>query len=488
MVENIKEQIKSMTVSSRGTIREALVAIVKGKLGVALLINPDTGIFERLINDGDIRRAFLKGSGLNSPLDEVANPKTITMKAGAPPNEIVKKFSARIRVIPILDENEYVVDLYAFDRRIYLPVSEPEFQEKELTYITECILTGWVSSAGRFVKRFEDLFAKFCNAKFAVSTTSGTTALHLALVALGVGPGDEVIVPTLTFIATASAVSHTGAQPVFVDSDTETWNINVAEIEPAITYKTKAIIPVHLYGHPANMDPIIKIAAKYKIAVVEDAAEAHGALYKNKIVGSIGDLGIFSFYGNKIITTGEGGMVVTNDENLAKKMRILRNHGMAENRRYRHTVLGYNYRMTNIQAALGVAQMERIKYILERKRKIALAYHKALKNLIGVTLPPEAKWAKNVFWMYSILIDDEKFGMSRDELMARLESKGIETRPIFPPVNSQPIYNTGQNLPIAERLASQGINLPSSINLTQRDITRIADLIAELARASQSCI
>jgi perosamine synthetase len=484
MEKNIKERIESMTISSRGTIREAIAAIGKGKFGVALLIDPDTGIFEGLINDGDIRRAFLKGSGLNSPVDEVAHPKTVTMKAGAPSHEIIKKFSKRIRVIPILDEKGYVVDLYTFDRRVNIPVAEPKFQEIDLSYITECILTGWVSSSGKFVKRFEELFAKFCHAKFAVSTTSGTTALHLALVVLGVGPGDEVIVPTLTFIATANAVRYTGAQPVFVDSDSETWNINAAEIELAITSKTKAIIPVHLYGHPANMDPIIKIAAKHGLAVVEDAAEAHGALYKNKNVGSLGDIGIFSFFGNKIITTGEGGMVVTNNGALAEKIRILRDHGMDENRRYWHTVLGYNYRMTNIQAALGVAQMERIGYILERKRKIALAYHKALKDLPGITLPPEAKWAKNVFWMYSILIDGKQFGMTRDELMERLESKGIETRPIFPPVHIQPIYATGQNLPIAERLAVQGLNLPSSINLTQRDIARIADLIAGFSQAS----
>jgi perosamine synthetase len=454
MEKNIKERIESMTISSRGTIREAIAAIGKGKFGVALLIDPDTGIFEGLINDGDIRRAFLKGSGLNSPVDEVAHPKTVTMKAGAPSHEIIKKFSKRIRVIPILDEKGYVVDLYTFDRRVNIPVAEPKFQEIDLSYITECILTGWVSSSGKFVKRFEELFAKFCHAKFAVSTTSGTTALHLALVVLGVGPGDEVIVPTLTFIATANAVRYTGAQPVFVDSDSETWNINAAEIELAITSKTKAIIPVHLYGHPANMDPIIKIAAKHGLAVVED------------------------------ITTGEGGMVVTNNGALAEKIRILRDHGMDENRRYWHTVLGYNYRMTNIQAALGVAQMERIGYILERKRKIALAYHKALKDLPGITLPPEAKWAKNVFWMYSILIDGKQFGMTRDELMERLESKGIETRPIFPPVHIQPIYATGQNLPIAERLAVQGLNLPSSINLTQRDIARIADLIAGFSQAS----
>lgn len=471
-----------MKVSSKSSIREAIKAISKGKLGVALVTHPDTGIFQGLINDGDIRRALLKGYDLNSSVDKVSHPKTITAKIGTPLSEITKKFSHKIRVIPILSEKNYVVDVATFDNRIYLPVSEPQFLEADLKKITECILSGWVSSKGKFIAEFENMFAEFCGTRFAISTTSGTAALHLSMVGLGIGPGDEVIIPSLTFIATANAVTYTGAKPVFVDSEPETWNINPQAAEEAMTTKTKAIIPVHLYGHPADMDPILDLSKKYGIAVVEDAAEAHGALYKDRRVGSIGDLGIFSFYGNKIITTGEGGMIVTNNEKLAKKIQILKNHGMDANRRYWHHFLGYNYRMTNIQAALGVAQMERIEQILERKRKIARTYMKAFRNQPGITLPNESKWAKNVFWLYTILIDKEKFGLSRDELMDRLMEEGIETRPIFSPIHTQPIYDTTQNCPVAEMLASRGLSLPSSINLKHSEINLIADKIINMGK------
>jgi perosamine synthetase len=302
----------------------------------------------------------------------------------------------------------------------------------------------------------------------------------LALLALDIGPGDEVIVPTLTFIATANAVTYTGACPVFVDSEPDTWNIDPNLIEEAITSRTKAIIPVHLYGHPANMDPILEIAARYGLAVIEDAAEAHGARYKGRRVGGIGDIGAFSFYGNKIITTGEGGMVVTNRADLAEKVRMLRDHGMSPERRYWHPVLGYNYRMTNLQAALGVAQMEKIDIILSTKQRIAQAYKERLREVPGITLPPEASWAQNVYWLYSILVDAEIFGHTRDDLRTRLSEQGIETRPLFPPVHTQPIYNRGQCLPVAERLAATGLSLPSAASLKFEDVARAAEAVVGL--------
>jgi len=480
----MKEKINQITVDSTHTIRELLRAIDKGGLGVALLVESGSKKFVGLITDGDVRRALLKGEVLETSASRIDHPQTITATVDVSMDEISAMFSEPIRVVPVLDSDGLVVDLAIFDKRVYFPVAEPQFGEAELRYVSECVLTGWVSSAGKFVARFEKQFSEFCETKFGVSSTSGTTALHLALLALGIGPGDEVIVPSFTFISTANAVTFTRGKPIFVDIEPDTWNINPAEIKKAITTKTKAIIPVHIYGHPANMDPIMDIAREYNLAVIEDAAEAHGALYKGKKVGSFGDMGIFSFYGNKIITTGEGGMIVTDNEELAEKLRVLRDHGMDPKRRYWHSVLGYNYRMTNIQAALGVGQMERIQQIVEQKRRNAAMFGKALKNIPGITLPPEKAWAKSVYWLYSILIDEEEFGISAKELGRQLKERGIETRPLFPMVHQQPIYDTGQNLPVCESLSSRGLSLPSSVNLNEGGIEKIVNEIWNI-RASK---
>ena len=475
----MKEKIKKITVKSTGTIRMVLQAIDRGALGVALLVEPDSEKFVGLVTDGDVRRALLKGLGLESSASRIDHPETITATVDMNIDEISALFNEPIRVIPVLNNERRVVDLAIFDTRAYLPVAEPKLGDTELRYVSECVLTGWVSSAGKFVKKFEDLFAAFCGTKFAVSSSSGTTALHLSMVALETGPGDEVIVPSLTFISTANAVTFTGAKPVFVDSEPYTWNIDPAGIEKAITSRTKAIIPVHLYGHPADMDPILEIADKYGLAVVEDAAEAHGALYKGKKVGSLGDMGVFSFFGNKIITTGEGGMIVTDKKELAEKVRILRDHGMDTRRHYWHPVLGYNYRLTNIQAALGVGQMERIEQILKKKRDNAALYTAGLHGIPGISLPPETRWASNVYWLYSIIVDESKFGMSAEELRKKVSEMDIETRPLFPPVHQQPIYNTGQHLPVAEYLSKRGLSLPSSVNLSKEEIGKITAVIRE---------
>ncbi len=303
--------------------------------------------------------------------------------------------------------------------------------------------------------------------------------MHLALVALGIGRGDEVIVPSLTFIATANAVHYTGATPVFADSESETWNIDPEEIARLISPRTKAIIPIHLYGHPANMGPILKLANQHALHVVEDAAEAHGALYKGQRVGSLGVINAFSFYGNKIITTGEGGMLTTNDDNLNEKVRYLRDHAMSTKKRYWHTEVGFNYRMTNLQASIGVAQMERIEEFISRKHWIAQMYNQGLQGVSFIQTPPEASWAKSVFWMYSILLADD-FPIGRDEVMTRLHDQGIDSRPFFYPIHLQPPYRDNMTLPIAENLARRGINLPSAVTLTEADIHRIVTAIKHM--------
>jgi perosamine synthetase len=474
-----RERIESISVPVDATIRQAMRAIDRGALGLALLIDPLSNRFAGLVTDGDIRRALINGYGLESPVAGVPRPEPKTAHVAMTSDQVAELFSDFVRLVPILNDNKKVVDLAIFDRRIHLPVSEPSMGEKELLYVSECVLTGWVSSAGKFVTQFEEMFAEFCGARYAIATSNGTAALHLALLALDIGPWDEVIVPSLTFIATANAVTYTGARPIFVDSELETWNIDPELIESKITERTKAIIPVHLYGHPAKMEAILEIASRHRLAVVEDAAEAHGARFKGHPVGSLGDIGIFSFYGNKIITTGEGGMVVTNRADLNEKVRILRDHGMSPTERYWHPVLGFNYRMTNLQAALGVAQMEKIDKILETKKEIANRYKIELEHINGIELPPEAPWAQNVFWLYSILVDAEKYGRSRNELITILKDQGIDTRPLFPPVHKQPIYQTDQSLSVAERLSDNGLSLPSSVNLAENSIARIAKIIRD---------
>jgi perosamine synthetase len=363
-----------------------------------------------------------------------------------------------------------------------IPVAEPSLGKKELEYVVDAVRSGWISSKGRYINEFEQKFAKYCGVKYAVSTSNGTVALHLALLSMGIGKNDEVIVPTLTFIATANAVAYTGAKPVFVDSLPGYWCIDPEKIEKAITPRTRAIIPVHLYGHPANMDPIIKIARKRDLQVIEDAAEAHGAQYKGKKVGAMGDLGVFSFYGNKIITTGEGGMIVTNNKKLASRAGMLKNQGMDPRRKYWHSVIGYNYRMTNIQAALGVAQLSKIDSLLEKRRKIAKLYDKFLSRIDGITPLSEQIWAKNVYWMYSVLIDKNKFKPGRDGLAAKLRVKGIETRPFFHSIHTLPPYKTGSCFPVAQILSREGINLPSSPNLSFKDVAHICNQIERIGR------
>jgi len=361
-----------------------------------------------------------------------------------------------------------------------IPVAEPWIGEKEKEYVDQCMEDGWISSLGRFVTRFEEEFSQFCGVRYGVAVCNGTAAIHLALASLGVGPGDEVLIPSLTFIATANAVHSTGARVVCVDSEIETWNMDVEDLKKKISSKTKAILPVHLYGHPCEMGEIMEIASKKDLLVVEDCAEAHGAEYDDKRVGSMGDVGAFSFYPNKIITTGEGGMVTTDNKKVYEKAHFLRDMAMSQTQRYYHSEIGYNYRMTNMQAAIGVAQMERIEEFIAVKRKNALLYNRLLKDVDGITLPSEKPNVKNVYWMYSIVVEED-FLCSRDDLMKKLWENGIDTRPFFHPINLQPPYKGMPSCPIAEDLGKRGINLPSSVKLTENQIEKIAAAIGAVA-------
>lgn len=360
--------------------------------------------------------------------------------------------------------------------RRLIPVAEPVLTGNEKKYVADCLESGWISGSGKYVEELEKQFAAFCGVAHAVAVVNGTAALHVALLALGIGPGDEVIVPDLTYIASANAVTYCGARPVFADVDPSTWTINPEDVARRITSRTKAIMPVHIYGHPADMDPILDLARARKLFVIEDAAEAHGAEYKGRRVGALGDIATFSFYGNKIMTTGEGGIVTTNDQGLAQRVRLLKGQGVDPARRYWFPIIGYNYRLTNIQAAIGLAQFEKIDWLVERRREVARQYKEALKNL-SVSTPFEAAWAKNVYWLYSICVPE---GLDRDLVMDELMKQGIETRPFFYPLHRMPPYyeeSGDRSFPVSTKLAARGINLPSSANLSNEDIVYIANAL-----------
>lgn len=362
-----------------------------------------------------------------------------------------------------------------------IPVCAPMLVGNEKAYVNDCLDSTWISSAGKYIGRFEEAFAEFCGAEHAIACCNGTVALHLALMALGIGPGDEVIVPTLTFVATANAVVYCGATSVFADSEPQTWNIDPRVIEELITPRTKAIIAVHLYGHPADIDAIQAIAQRHGLAVIEDAAEAHGAEYKGTRVGAIGDIGTFSFFGNKIITTGEGGMVVTNDPKLAEMIRLLKGQGQDPHRRYWFPMIGYNYRMTNIAAAIGLAQLERVDWHLARRREVASLYAEHLAGMRGVTWQTEQPWARHAYWMFTVQLDED-LPVSRDEAMAELDICGVETRPVFYPMHTLPPYAATArrwNCPVAERLAAGGMNLPTWAGMTEDDVRYVCAALAE---------
>ncbi len=363
-----------------------------------------------------------------------------------------------------------------------IPIAEPYLNNEELENVIEAVKSGWISSKGKFIKEFENSFAKYCGRKYGVSTSNGTVALHLALVSLGVKEGDEVIVPDLTFISPANAVKYCNAKPVLVDVNKDYLGINPKKIEEKITPKTKAIILVHLYGYPCDIDAIKKVAEKHNLKIIEDAAEAHGAMYKNQKVGSFGDISCFSFYGNKIITTGEGGICLTDNKELADKIKILRDHGKEPGNKYYHSLVGFNYRMTNLQAAIGCAQLKKIDKILDKRKKIGRSYNNSLKELESkgkITLPKEISWSNNVYWMYSILIENNA-KHSRDEIISRLKQKGIETRPFFIPLHLMPPHKIEGSFPISEELSKKGLNLPSSANLKKEEINRVCKEIKEI--------
>jgi len=353
------------------------------------------------------------------------------------------------------------------------PVYQPNLNGNEKKYVQECLDSTWISSKGKFINQFENHFSEFTGIKNSIAVSNGTVALHVALLALGIGKDDEVIVPTFTYIASVNSIHYTGAKPIFIDSDPITWQIDTKKIEEKINSKTKAIMAVHIYGHPCDMNEIVRVAKKYKLFIIEDCAEAIGTFYKGKHAGLFGNISTFSFFGNKAITTGEGGMVITNDNNLADLCFRIKGQGLAKNQEYFHDIMGYNYRMTNICAAIGCAQLERIDDILISKRRVAQNYIDGLNGL-PVEYQKEIGDLKNSYWMFTILSNSEK---ERTELRKYLKENGIETRPTFHPIHTMPMYNSGEKFEVAEDLGKRGINLPSYPDLLETDIKFITDKI-----------
>ena len=374
-----------------------------------------------------------------------------------------------------------------------ISVNEPLLGPRESEYVADCLRTGWISSAGRYIDQFENGWASYCGRRYGIGVSNGTVALQAAVACLGLKAGEEVILPTFTIISCALAVVYNGGVPVLIDCDPRTWCMDVAQVRDKITNRTRAIMPVHIYGHPVDMDPILDLAESHGLAVIEDAAEVHGAEYLAgrhtthptwRRCGSFGTLSCFSFYANKLITTGEGGMVLTDDPELAQKVRSMRNLYFKGNRRFHHDELGFNFRLTNLQAALGVAQVERIEEIIARKRWMGDEYTRRLAGIKNLQLPVEEPWARNVYWMYGVVLTEEA-GMDATVLAERLKQRGIETRPFFLGLHEQPAFHKRglflvDRHPVAERIARQGLYLPSGLALTAEQIAQVCDAVHEV--------
>ena len=436
--------------------------------------------FVGTLTDGDLRRGILTQKSIDFKIAECVCRHALTAGIDEKPQVIIEQIKKRpipVSIVPLLEEGR-VVDYFEFKSGFHFPIASSTLDGDEILNLIECVNTNWISSQGRFVRKFEDEFANKYQTAFGVATMNGTAALHLALSALGIGPGDEVIVPSLTFAATVNAVIYTGATPVIVDVDQESWCLDPEAVEEQITSKTKAIIPVHLYGQPCDMEKIESLAKKNNVKVIEDCAQAPGAKFGDRFVGTIGDIGCFSFFGNKIITTGEGGMCLTKSPELNEKMRLLRDHGMDRTRRgYYHTAVGFNYRMTNMQAAVGVAQLEKIDKIHARRLEIEKIYQKKMSRLSSFQAQQNLPNRKKVCWLVSFLFENK--GLARDDLIDLLVKKGIDVRAFFIPMHEMKIYEkyTRGDCPVAGGLSRKGLNFPTTLDLTEEKITTIVNMI-----------
>ncbi len=441
-------------------------SINNNHMGACFIVNK-IGVLKGVVTDGDIRRSLLNNSSLDSKVEHILSKEFVYGHIDEDYYSLMQKISNKISIIPLVDDSFKVIDFFEYKQKQYFPISNPILNGNELNYLTDAFLSTWISGSGTYINKFEEKFSSYSDCNYGISTSSGTSALHLALLSLGVGEGDEVIVPDLTFAATINAVLHSNATPVIVDIEEDSWCIDPREIKKAITSKTKAVIPVHLYGQPCDMEKIMELANKHNLKVIEDCAEAHGAMYKGQKVGSFGDVGCFSFYGNKVITTGEGGMCVTNNDKIFDKIKILRSHGMSETKKYWHDVVGYNYRMTNLQAAIGLAQLEKISLIHENRKKCE-DYYKRVTLFKDFFFQKDIKNRKKITWLVGLLTP---VSTDRDRLVEKLKDVNIDARLFFYPLSDMKIYKKycKSFTAIAHKISKSGLNLPTYSDLKKID-------------------
>jgi perosamine synthetase len=474
--------VKELIIQSNQNIKSALEILETSGLGILFVTDKNRRLLG-IITDGDIRRALLDGKGLTIEISNVMNVNYTSLLIGTENSVVLDTITNKVKIIPLVDIDGKIVDYASINKIRKISVASPLLNGNELAYVTDCIKSCWISSQGKYVREFEEIFKDYHGGEPALAVSNGTVALHLALVALGITKGDEVLLPDLTFAASVNSIIYTGATPVLIDIEADSWNIDLKKAEEKITANTKAIMPVHLYGNPCPMDEIVAFAKKYNLLIIEDCAEALGSYYKGKPVGTFGDASTYSFFGNKTITTGEGGMVVFKDSKIADKAAVLRDHGMQKTKRYWHTEVGYNYRLTNIQAAIGVAQFERLEQFVAAKRHIAQTYDQILSKHPFFQIPVESKDSINSYWLYTFLVN-ETAPFTRDELIEYLNMQGVETRPVFFPIHQMPPYvNYGkpENLAVTIKVSQCGMSLPSSVNLTQMELAYICEKINKFA-------
>jgi len=457
-------------------IRSLLEVINQNLHRVAFVLDDDEKLCGA-VSDGDVRRGLIAGYGLDDDVSSVMNREFVSFDSGTPNEVVALSLNEKSDVIPLTDADGRIVDLVMTGISRKFPIMAPDLSGNEMLYVLECLESSWVSSKGRFVNKFEELVSGYLDGLDAISTSSGTTALELGLRTLDIGPGDEVLVPDLTFAAPASVVLHTGATPILVDVRPDTWNIDHHALEQAVTDRTKAIIAVHLYGQPADMTPISEFAKKHDIYVIEDAAEGLGSQYMGKPLGTLSDVSIFSFFANKIITTGEGGVVAFRDHHHSAKARMLRDHGMSPLKRYWHEYAGFNFRMTNLQAALGVAQWERLDEFIQAKIRIGDRYRMNFEGLPHIQLPSVIENTLNINWLFTVLIDVPHVENGRDKIAQMLSNIGIETRNIFYPLHEMPPFQKFSNgdYPNATKISYSGLSLPSSATLEDADVDYVCE-------------
>ena len=473
------DSIKEFIVEHNKSLKEALVVINKNGFGLCFVVKDKKLL--GVVTDGDLRRYFLNENELDCKISKVMNKSFIYFHVQTEASIIRDAFRENIKYIPLVDDDFNLVDIANINKTHRIPILEPDLSGNEMNYVKECIKTNWISSQGKYVKKFEEYFSQLHQDRYSVSVSNGTTALHLALSALNIGSGDEVIVPNITFAACANVVIQTGAKPVFCEIDKESWCISPQEIELLISSKTKAIMVVHLYGQVADVQIIQEICLKNRIYFIEDCAEAIGSSYDGNPVGVFGDIATFSFFGNKTISTGEGGMLLFKDQSLAKKSRILRDHGMNPNIKYWHEIPGYNYRLTNMQAAVGLAQLERFDSIIDKKIIISNWYKEKLGDCKGkIQKPLCLNLVKHSNWLFTVILDES---IDKDEVIKNLFGFGIEARRVFYPLNVMPPYSKfrcSKSLVNSKYISDNGLSLPSSVNLQKNDIAYIVRCLKKI--------